>query len=152
MSIGEKIQEYRKKAGLTQQRLAECAGVATITIRQYESGKRQPRVGQLQKIANALGVSVSELIGFPIEEETMERFMREPKYAVAFETDEHIGIKSRATMVRYRKNFLLYQKQSEQLATAFKKLNDEGRTEAVKRVEELTEISRYQKKDEPGQK
>lgn len=33
----------------------------------------------------------------------------------------------------------------------FQLLNDDGQKEAVKRVEELTEISRYQKKDEPGQ-
>ena len=56
MSVGEKIRIARKKAGLTQEALAKKAGVATITIRQYELGKRQPRLEQLDLIADALEV------------------------------------------------------------------------------------------------
>ena len=39
----------------------------------------------------------------------------------------------------------------ERLNENFQLLNDDGQKEAVKRVEELTEIPRYQKNDEPGQ-
>ena len=62
MSVGEKIRTARKKAGLTQEELARAAGVATITIRQYELGKRQPRLEQLELIANALKVPISKLV------------------------------------------------------------------------------------------
>ena len=41
MSIGKRIQEYRKALSLTQKELAEQSGTAEITIRQYENGKRQ---------------------------------------------------------------------------------------------------------------
>lgn len=46
MDVSNKIREARKAAGLTQKGLAEKAGLATITIQQYESNKRQPRLDQ----------------------------------------------------------------------------------------------------------
>ena len=55
MPIGQRIQEARKKAGYTQKELAEKIGVVTGTIQQYELGKRQPRIEQIQAIAAALG-------------------------------------------------------------------------------------------------
>ena len=62
MTTGERIKAARKKAGMTQKEIAEKAGTATGTIQQYELGKRQPRLAQLQRIAAALGVPVQELI------------------------------------------------------------------------------------------
>lgn len=59
MTIGQRIKEARKNAGLTQRELAEKSGTATGTIQQYELGKRQPRIEQLQAIASALGVTTN---------------------------------------------------------------------------------------------
>ena len=58
-SVGGKIKAARKDIGLTQDQLAQKSGVATITIRQYETGKRQPRLEQLQKIADALEIPIA---------------------------------------------------------------------------------------------
>lgn len=52
--IGELISSSRKEKGLTQRQLAEKAGVAVITIQQYESGKRVPKLEYFIKIAQAL--------------------------------------------------------------------------------------------------
>ena len=62
MGVGDRIREARKQAGLTQNQLAEKSGVATISIHQYEAGKRKPQIERLQRIADALGVSITELI------------------------------------------------------------------------------------------
>ena len=62
MEIGEIIKEKRLAAGLTQEVLAQKAGCATITIRQYESGKREPNITALSNIADALGVDILDLI------------------------------------------------------------------------------------------
>ena len=62
MTIGQRIKEARKSTGLTQRELAERAGTATGTIQQYELGKRQPRIEQLQRIADALNISAYDLI------------------------------------------------------------------------------------------
>lgn len=62
MTIGQRIKQARKNAGLTQRELAEKSGTATGTIQQYELGKRQPRTEQLQRIAAALNVSAGFLL------------------------------------------------------------------------------------------
>ena len=61
MSISENIRFFRKEANLTQKDLARKCGLAEITIRQYESGKREPRSSQLAKIAGALNISAVDL-------------------------------------------------------------------------------------------
>ena len=63
MTIGERIKTYRKLAGLTQKQLGELSGTSERTIQQYEGGKRQPRIEQLQKIAPFLKVSAADLLG-----------------------------------------------------------------------------------------
>lgn len=62
MTKGELIRKYRKKNNLTQEQLAEKCGMATITIRQYENGKRTPQIEQLSKIARELDISVIDLM------------------------------------------------------------------------------------------
>ena len=56
VTIGEKIRQVRIGLGMTQEQLAEKCGVATTTIRQYESGRREPREGQIRRIAKALSI------------------------------------------------------------------------------------------------
>lgn len=62
MTIGEKIRQQRKNAGLTQKKLGELSDTSETTIKQYELGKRQPRIEQLQKIADALQISYIDLL------------------------------------------------------------------------------------------
>ena len=63
MSVGERIQEMRKSKNLTQKELAIMSGTSEITIRQYEIGKREPRIEQLCRIAKVLNVSTDYLLG-----------------------------------------------------------------------------------------
>lgn len=62
MGVGDRIKEARKAKGWTQSSLAEKSGVATITISQYETGKRKPRIEQLEAISNALEVPLFYLL------------------------------------------------------------------------------------------
>lgn len=64
MQTHELIRFYRQKAGLTQQQLADKLGVSQQYIGNYESGKRQPKIQTLQKIADALDVDVFSLADF----------------------------------------------------------------------------------------
>lgn len=63
MTTGQRIKAFRKQANLTQRELAQKIGSATGTIQQYELGKREPRSSQLQKIADALNVTIPKLMG-----------------------------------------------------------------------------------------
>ena len=68
MTLGERIQAARKKANLKQTDLAEMIGSSVVTVGQYERDKRQPRLEQLVRIADALNVTVGYLQG----EETID--------------------------------------------------------------------------------
>lgn len=61
MSIdtGKQIIEARVKAKLTQEKLAQKAGISVFTLQKYESGDRNPKIESLQKIANALGIPIT---------------------------------------------------------------------------------------------
>ena len=51
---GELVREARKRAGLTQARLAELAGTTQSAIARLERGGRPPRIDTLLRIAEAL--------------------------------------------------------------------------------------------------
>lgn len=75
MTVGERIQKARKKVGMKQSELAQKIGVAVVTIGQYERGKRQPDLEQLQRIASELGISLDYLLGLrPLPDDLAEVF------------------------------------------------------------------------------
>lgn len=61
IDTGKQIKEARVKAKLTQEKLAEKAGISVFTLQKYESGDRNPKIESLQKIANALGIPITQL-------------------------------------------------------------------------------------------
>lgn len=65
--VGPRIAHYRKLRKLSQQALAERCGWPTgqSRIGNYESGAREPSLNDLQRIAEALGAAVSDLISTP---------------------------------------------------------------------------------------
>ena len=67
-SFTEKVREHRGRLGLSQQQLAEKAGIGVRTLTYYECGKRFPQAAQLYKLAKALGVSTEYLKNDNIED------------------------------------------------------------------------------------
>lgn len=132
MPTGTKIKEIRKRKGLTQKQLGDLCGIADANIRKYENGKQNPKMETLQKIADALEVPASELISIsfkPIETELK----------MAEEAERIInGLEKDTTRML-----------DVEILQNFRKLNNDGQTEAAKRVQELTEIPRYTKPDAP---
>lgn len=62
VNIGKRIKSARQKVGMSQEELAQTIGVTKSTISKYEKGAREPRYDQLQRIAAALGTSISNLL------------------------------------------------------------------------------------------
>lgn len=58
MTIGERIKHFRKEKNFTQKQLGEKCGIDEANIRKYESGKANPKLETLEKIAHALDVNV----------------------------------------------------------------------------------------------
>lgn len=63
MDIGNNIKKIRKRKGMTQKELGNKCGIADSAIRRYELGGANPKRETLQKIANALDVSIYVLTG-----------------------------------------------------------------------------------------
>lgn len=62
MELSQRIRFLRKKKGLNQGELAEKVGINPSHLSRLENGKYQPSVDALQKIAEALEVSVDFLL------------------------------------------------------------------------------------------
>lgn len=131
MNIGDNIRRARKSAGFTQEQLAAKSGVATVSIRQYEGGKRQPRIEQLTAIANALSIplqnltdSISYDVGFD-----------EGAQAQKEQYDVHFGI--------YHALGYSFSKDECRLIKAFSVLNESGKQRAVKLLEDLMDTPKY---------
>ncbi len=61
MSI--KIEELRKKKGITQDALADMLHIDRSTIAKWETGVANPRADKIPALAEALGCSIEELFG-----------------------------------------------------------------------------------------
>ena len=76
-TIGEIIKTERKKAGFTQQELADLAGFNVNSIRKWESGKASPKFDSVEKISACLG---ENLFGLFVEEFEHEIFNPVPAH------------------------------------------------------------------------
>jgi transcriptional regulator with XRE-family HTH domain len=63
MGYLDQLAVLRKKAGLTQARLAELIHVEQPTVQRWEQGKREPPLEKLFEIAHHLGVPAGSLLG-----------------------------------------------------------------------------------------
>ena len=62
-NISDNVRKARKKAGLSQDKLAREADVAYNTVVKIESGEnKNPTIETLRSLAKALSISVDELI------------------------------------------------------------------------------------------
>lgn len=61
-TFGDNLAKARKKAGLSQEELAEKMGLTRQTISKWETGASAPDVEELQRLCVALSASAEELI------------------------------------------------------------------------------------------
>ncbi len=119
MTFGEYMKQAMNMSGISQAELARTIGVARSTINGYVSGRRT-KIGlpTLNAISHAL-----DLDALVILTECTELDIRNTDFLSNTRHPDGIRL--------------------QRLNTAFNKLNTGGQAEAVKRVEELTEIPRY---------
>ena len=60
MDIGKRLIDLRERCGLTQNGLAERAGVSQTHLRRVELGQADITVGHLQLLCDALNISIQE--------------------------------------------------------------------------------------------
>ena len=161
MTTGPSIKEARKKAGLTQKELAAKLGIAYQTLAQWENDLRNPNRETLQKIASALGINWYELYA-ESEEEQIEakqnydvaKFLSEKRKGVK------VGIIGKDGKTEFRDitiddYFELFEEDAERkkkYLSLYDQLNGLGKKKAIERVQELTEIPKYQLHHYPDEK
>ena len=122
MTLGERIKEARKEKGITQKELALLINKGFSTVQKYEIDVIEPPISVLQKIADALNISIQKLYG--ISEELTD--------------NQKVG-KQLSLML----DLLSSDPEHEELIEAYEMLNKIGKKIAIERVEELTEIKKY---------
>ena len=73
--LGQRIKYYRVKCHLTQEQLAANIDVATSSVSHAERGTSKPSLPMLIKIANALKISIDQLLcdNLPIEDVYLDK-------------------------------------------------------------------------------
>lgn len=61
MTVGKNIRKYRKQKGYSVPMLSDIADIDTSILYRYEQDKVKPKTNNLNKIAKALNVSVTQL-------------------------------------------------------------------------------------------
>lgn len=94
MRFCERLKNFREEKGLTQARLAELADISSRMIQKYECGASRPRFDAAEKLASALGVPVSELLGEGgmLEAQAAERYGPRGARQARELTDEVTGL------------------------------------------------------------
>ena len=67
--IGQKIKDLRKKADLTQDRLADYLGVSSQAVSKWEVGQASPDLALIAPLCRVLGCSADELLGIRLTAE-----------------------------------------------------------------------------------
>lgn len=62
--LGKRIQRLRKRASLTQEKLAEKAKLSAKYIQFIETAHRSPSLKTIQKLARALGTKAKDLFPY----------------------------------------------------------------------------------------
>lgn len=127
MSIGDNIKQLRLEKRLTQKKLSELTGISEVMISQYERGIRTPKNKNLKKIAHILDRSGNRLLDEELPFDLVGSEDNFDNYETPFKTISNVQLE-------------LFE---HKLLSNYRLLNEEGKKEANKRIEELTEINKY---------
>ncbi|MBD5094098.1 MAG: helix-turn-helix transcriptional regulator [Subdoligranulum sp.] len=134
-ALGKNIRYLRKVKGLTQEELACNVGISTMSIRRYESGDRIATEEIIKRIAKALDVDELTLL---------------PKSNIVEMDINELGIKAEY-VGGFGETRYIVDEAKQRLNEMFDMLNTAGQKEALKRVDELCEVPRYQRTDQNKQ-
>lgn len=76
MNLGNNLFQARKKAGLSQESVAEKLGVSRQTISKWETDETIPDIYQSKKLAKLYNLTLDELIDFDIDIKEIEEIIK----------------------------------------------------------------------------
>ena len=138
MTLAERIRQVREEKNMTQKAVAALMGISQQAYGQYESGSRVPKPETLGRIAAALDSTLIDITRDTdvITEENSSSYIHDFVNGTWNQL-----ISENAVLEKYAN----MNPELKSLLTAFDRLNDDGQTVAVDRVEELAQIPKYQR-------
>lgn len=116
MALGERIATLRKKRGWTQGILAEKVGVHSNHITRWETNRMRPSITTLRRIAEALGVTLDELLDE--EQPTPAALADEPELVEKLQQLQELAPQDRAMVFRMIDTLATQKRLEKLLATA----------------------------------
>lgn len=98
MTLGQQVRALRRQRRLTQEQLAELAGVSLQHIGEIERGQGNPTLNSLVKLSDALDISLSELFENS-EQYKSEKEMRDLLHQLVEQSSEP-GLKQLLSIAR----------------------------------------------------
>ena len=124
MNLGNNLFQARKKAGLSQEMVAEKLGVSRQTISKWETDETIPDIYQSKKLAKLYNLTLDELIDFDIDIKEIEEIIKNTdeekeskinwtnawskKYPVLKNYTQQVDISKYSTIIRKLLNSLKY--------------------------------------------
>lgn len=134
--VGARIRQARQRRGTTLREVANKTGISMYLLSRFENGQRPIRLEQTARIAQVLDVPIADIV------------------SVGLQSDANVSGNpssvDQTTLEDCAPRFEARQEQDAEfsmLTEYFDRLNAVGRHEAVKRVEEMTHLPRYQRRD-----
>lgn len=87
MSLGNNLYQARKKAGLSQEGVAERLGVSRQTISKWETGETLPDIRQSKRLAVLYKLTLDELIDFDLDVQEVQEAIARTSDAVTDKID-----------------------------------------------------------------
>jgi transcriptional regulator with XRE-family HTH domain len=135
-NLGKLLKELREEKNVSMDKMVEDlkklydVNIAKSTISKWENNKADPSMEYARILIKYFNVSLDYLLGIS-------------KYKNKDEELKDYKSKMNEFAKKHNKNFY-----ENKLLNSFNKLNDEGKNEAIKRVDELTELNKYKKEED----
>ena len=136
MTTGDNIKKTREKAGLTQQQLADKLGITQSAIAKFENDKTNIKHVTLEKIANALNVSLTDLMP--------ELLLTDSEKKAIINAASNAGPERLSEINRQRIENLNKRKR-EQLLSNYDKVNEDGKEKIFEYSKDIASNPNYNK-------
>jgi transcriptional regulator with XRE-family HTH domain len=99
--FGKQLQRLRTRRGLTQEQLAVTAGLSRTFLTRLELGQHDPSLSTLVRLAKALRVSVTELLGESVSASQWWQ-VGEARFAMREDAEEHARTEGEMFVARHQ--------------------------------------------------
>ena len=103
--FSDNLKSLRKSQRLTQEQFAEAMGMTVGAIYKWEQGLSSPDIGVIMEIASFFGVSVDALIGYEMQDSTVEAYAQRIYDLQQKKAYEQAAVEAEKALVLYPNQF-----------------------------------------------